>query len=127
MNQEEVIRSLCELPDEISDAETKYYDALHKLKEEKQNLQDKEYKLFHDGKVNDKNAFTRNSSLFPHTKSLQREVMKWEFEADRRKVEVYRLKKKLESELVIAQLISNENSSAHHSRTPDGKIKIDFT
>lgn len=107
--RDEVIGKLKGLPAQKQKAELKFYEALHDLKESRKDLDDKESKLVADGKVKGKNELERRAGFIKYTESLQREILKKEIKVDLAKVDLHRVNSELESYLMIAKLVSNQD------------------
>lgn len=105
MDAQSLIQEIRMLTNMLKTAEERYYNAIRKLKETNQNLLDKECDLFNSGKVKGRNEQTRNAELWPHTKDLQKSVLKEEAEVDEAKVEYHYVKRKLENTQLVLQLL----------------------
>lgn len=107
MNRTDVIRELQLLPELIKRAEMNYLNALNTIAELRHYLTDTETNLIKSGKVNMKNADTRQADIWSVTKELQQKILKADSDADRLKVEFYYLKHKLENMQLIAKMLLN--------------------
>ena len=111
--RESLLKGLIQLPSQIFKEESKYYEALSKVKEAKFKLASLESDLFHEGTINGPNEMARQAQIIFHTKDAQLELIKAEFLADQAKAMWNQRKTELESlKLVLEHGTNKEKQNA---------------
>ncbi|MFB3160454.1 hypothetical protein ABLO26_03665 [Neobacillus sp. 179-J 1A1 HS] len=85
--KEVLLKGITQLPKQIYSEESKYYDALGKVKEAKFKLASLESDLFQEGKINGTNEKARQAQVIFHTKNAQLELIKAEVLAEQAKAQ----------------------------------------
>ena len=107
--KEDLVRGIAGLPKAIYKEESKYYEALGKVKEEKFKLASLESDLFQAGKINGGNEQTRQAQILSHTKDAHSEVIKAELLAELAKARLNHLKNEYESIKIILEALYGAN------------------
>ncbi|MFE5323493.1 hypothetical protein ACFQ88_32905 [Paenibacillus sp. NPDC056579] len=105
LTKEEVLLLLQQLPEQLKEAETGYYQALSRLEDTKLALHAKECELFSHGLITGKNEQARDAEIWQHTHELRRMLAKTKMTVDQYRVDYDYAKNKLENTQLIAQLL----------------------
>lgn len=106
----------------LKESERAYFNAVKQLSEARHVLLEKQCEVYNDGKVKGKNDLTRNAELWPHTKELQKQVLKAEADVDDAKAAMYFYRRSLDTIHLALQLSKQpeETRGGKHYRLRTG-------